>query len=254
MSTTLTLLTSAAAVTAAAGWAWTAQRLRHRTTVVENLEHDGLTGLWRREGFEHRAPAALAAGNAVALLDLDGFKQINDTHGHPAGDAVLRALAGRLAAELPDDALVARLGGDEFAVITELEFPAVHDQLEQLTDALTAPVSVPGVGTLPLGVSMGVAWLCDLPIFAAEPTGTAPETSPSSAVDGRSGAFWPAVLAEALSAADAAMYAAKALRHDWRLFDPDLDPVRPAARICHTPARRYREHGRAALATAAQGG
>jgi diguanylate cyclase (GGDEF)-like protein len=238
MSAATVLLTSAAAAGAAGGWAITARALHRRTAELEQQQHDGLTGLWRREGFEKRAPAALAAGNAVALLDLDGFKQVNDTFGHAAGDEVLRTIAARLVAELGESALIARLGGDEFALITELEFPAVHDQLEQLSAALRSPVAVPGAGELTVGVSLGVAWLCDLPVFDTDRGHTR----------GRTRLFWADVLSEGLSAADAAMYAAKALHHGWRLFDRVVDPVRSAARITAAPKRRYREHGDAALA------
>jgi diguanylate cyclase (GGDEF)-like protein len=274
MSTTTVflLLTSIASAIGLAGWAICARRLRARAAQLEHAEHDGLTGLWRREAFETLAPAALAAGNAIALIDLDRFKPINDTFGHAAGDQVLHAVADRLAAELGETALLARLGGDEFAVIAELEFPAVHGQLELLTDVLTAPVRVPGVGDLTVGVSIGVAWLCDLPAFDAavgDPGSDtsrgrprarahrrirARKTASSSAARGRSGEFWSEVLSEGLAAADAAMYAAKALHRDWRLYDRDLDPVRPAAAINSVPAQRYREHGPAALReTAAQG-
>ncbi|MFC0431089.1 GGDEF domain-containing protein [Kutzneria buriramensis] len=275
MSTTTVflLLTSIASAVGLAGWAICARRLRARAAQLEHAEHDGLTGLWRREAFETLAPAALAAGNAIALIDLDRFKPINDTFGHAAGDQVLHAVADRLAAELGQTALLARLGGDEFAVIAELEFPAVHGQLELLVAVLTAPVSVPGVGDLAVGVSIGVAWLRDLPAFdiAGEPgpdvsrgrsrarahrRARAQDLAPasSSAARGRSGEFWAEVLSEGLAAADAAMYAAKALHHDWRLYDRDLDPVRPAAAINPVPAQRYREHGPAALReTAAQG-
>jgi len=241
VSTALALLTGATAA-CSAGWAITARTLRRRTAELERQERDGLTGLWRREAFEKRAPAALAAGNVIALLDLDGFKQINDTKGHAAGDDVLRATAARLVAELGESALIARLGGDEFALITALDIPAARDQLDQLTTALTSPVPVPGAGELAVGVSLGVAWLRDLPAFNT--TGPATRTAP----------LWRAVLSEGLSTADAAMYAAKALRHDWQLFDRAVDPVRPALRIEHAPRRRYREHGPAAFSTAAHGG
>jgi diguanylate cyclase (GGDEF)-like protein len=245
MTALLTALTGGAAAAAAAGWTLTARRLHGRTAALEQerhrtavLEHDGLTGLWRREAFEQLAPAALATGNAIALLDIDRFKAINDTCGHATGDIVLRTLAGRLAAELGETAILARLGGDEFAAITTLEFPSPHGQLEQLATALTAPVTVPGAGELAISVSIGVAWLCDLPTFD-EPA--------ASSADGDAGDFWAAVLSEGLAAADAAMYAAKALRQTWRLYDRDIDPVRPASGICPAPQRRYREHGPAAL-------
>jgi diguanylate cyclase (GGDEF)-like protein len=262
--------TSGAGLAGATGWRLTASRLRRRTIALEAeceaerdraaaAERDGLTGLWRRDAFQAFAPAALADGNAIALLDLDRFKPINDTYGHAAGDAVLRTIAARLTAELGEEALLARLGGDEFALIGRLAFPAVHAQLEHLTEVLTAPIPVPIAGgevELVVGVSLGVAWLCDLPTF----------DQPGDSVDGVDGAeggldtFWAELLSEGLAAADAAMYAAKACRTDWRLYDRDLDPVRPAAAINRIPTQRYREHGPTALRdtavpgnTAAQG-
>ncbi|MFI5614687.1 GGDEF domain-containing protein [Amycolatopsis sp. NPDC051903] len=235
MSAAMVLLTGAAAACSAGGWAATSRTLRRRTAELAHQQHDGLTGLWRREGFEHHAPAALATGNAIALLDLDGFKQVNDTFGHATGDEVLRVTAARLTAELGESALIARLGGDEFALIAGLDFPAVHDQLDALSAALRAPLVVPGAGELAVGASLGVAWLCDLPVFDTD------------RAHRRTERFWADVLSEGLSAADAAMYAAKALCHDWQLFDRAVDPVRPAAAITPAPKRRYREHGATAL-------
>src|SRR4051812_32729931 len=83
-------------------------------------EHDALTGLANRAAFYTRAGrlVAIPAGPmVVGLIDLDEFKPINDTYGHGVGDAVLRAIAGRLQKQIDALGLVARLGGDEFAVI-----------------------------------------------------------------------------------------------------------------------------------------
>jgi diguanylate cyclase (GGDEF)-like protein len=93
-------------------------RLRHEAM------HDGLTGLPNR-GFLHRAGddalAAVAEGEAdgcaLMVMDLDGFKQVNDTLGHLHGDLLLREVANRLLDAVPSGAVVARLGGDEFAVL-----------------------------------------------------------------------------------------------------------------------------------------
>ena len=91
-------------------------------------QSDELTGLLNRRGFQALAAAALSKAStplAVLLVDLDGFKDINDSLGHPAGDDLLRALGGRLRTEGgsfggPSGAgLVARIGGDEFAVLTD---------------------------------------------------------------------------------------------------------------------------------------
>jgi len=84
-------------------------------------DHDGLTGLLNRRAFEHRLHRRLdttaGAGGLILLwLDLDHFKSINDRHGHPAGDAVLRAVAAAIERCCREDDLCARLGGEEFAL------------------------------------------------------------------------------------------------------------------------------------------
>lgn len=232
MSAALGLVTAAAAV-ATIGWADTVFALRRIRRTLRQAERDGLTGLWRRDGFEARAPDALAAGNVVALLDLDKFKDVNDTYGHPAGDSVLRATADRLTAQLGDTALLGRFGGDEFAVIAHLPPASMHEMLDALASVLTA--EVPAAGDRAVGVSIGVARLDDLPAFADR--------------DRRRGRrFWADVLAEGLAAADQAMYAAKRRHRGWRVFDPALDAPRPARALDRAPQRRCRTHGPAALA------
>ena len=81
--------------------------------------HDELTGLPNRRHLEHALSEHLLAGGQASaiLLDLDRFKDINDTLGHHTGDALLRMVADRLRRSARSDALVARLGGDEFAVL-----------------------------------------------------------------------------------------------------------------------------------------
>ena len=86
---------------------------------------DALTGVANRAGFDLRLAEAISrsrgTGALVALmyLDIDNFKQINDQHGHHAGDVLLRAFAGRLSQTLRSSDTVARLGGDEFTVIMD---------------------------------------------------------------------------------------------------------------------------------------
>ncbi|MFI5008749.1 MAG: putative bifunctional diguanylate cyclase/phosphodiesterase [Solirubrobacterales bacterium] len=129
--------------------------------------YDGLTGLPNRTLFLEGLAAALrrelAAGGAVAvlLLDLDGFKEINDTLGHGTGDAVLCEIGARLRANLGEQALLARLAGDEFAVMAPRP-PGAHGVSEALTladavqSALERPVELEGVA-LNIEASIGLA-------------------------------------------------------------------------------------------------
>jgi len=126
---------------------------------------DQLTGLANREHFrqvvEERIVAARAAGGrfAVMLMDLDRFKEINDTLGHLYGDVLLRELGPRLAAAIGDGGLVARLGGDEFSVLLaqDTDDPAVLDVvLTRLLKCVSLPFSVDEL-SLEVGASVGVA-------------------------------------------------------------------------------------------------
>src|SRR5262249_18335687 len=99
------------------------QQLRREADERQHqAQHDALTGLPNRALFAERLEGALdgaPAGSRVAvmLIDLDGFKEVNDTLGHHTGDAILREVASRLAPLETEGSLVARLGGDEFAVL-----------------------------------------------------------------------------------------------------------------------------------------
>ncbi len=100
---------------------------RAAEAVLRSLaEHDSLTGLLNRRSFVDRLAAELLQNNdgAVLFIDLDGFKAINDTHGHGAGDLVLERLADTLKSRLRGTDVVARIGGDEFAVLQ----PAARDR------------------------------------------------------------------------------------------------------------------------------
>lgn len=123
--------------------------------------HDALTGLANRTLLFERLREALrsrgAAGPALLILDLDGFKDLNDTFGHRAGDEALRELGGRLSQAAGDGAVVARLAGDEFAVL----FPGAgrDDALEaafRLLDAVQVAVHIEGTD-IALSGSIGVA-------------------------------------------------------------------------------------------------
>jgi diguanylate cyclase (GGDEF)-like protein len=125
--------------------------------VAHQAAHDPLTGLANRRLFVTRLDAALSrpAGTrqiGVLFLDLDGFKEVNDTFGHDAGDEVLLTAAHRLATVVETQDSVARLGGDEFAVVARRSSSDALEQLrERVADVLAEPhlvhghlLSVPG--------------------------------------------------------------------------------------------------------------
>lgn len=133
-------------------------RLRHAS------EHDELTDLPNRRCFNQHLKRALSAAESaqrcmgLLLLDLDHFKHINDTLGHPAGDHLLRVLSRRLQTALPANAMVARLGGDEFAVIVKnIESAEELTELAALVRAqIEAPITYVGKH-INCGMSIGCA-------------------------------------------------------------------------------------------------
>lgn len=125
--------------------------------------NDALTGLPNRAGFQaeltYRFDLARAAGTQIGLcaIDLDRFKEVNDVHGHKAGDDVLAMLAGRMREVLGPGDMVARLGGDEFVAITTFDDPSVLTSLaDRLDAALKAPMDFAHF-TVRVGASIGVA-------------------------------------------------------------------------------------------------
>ncbi|BAM90633.1 diguanylate cyclase/phosphodiesterase [Bradyrhizobium oligotrophicum S58] len=139
------------------------ERRRAEARIAYMAHHDGLTGLPNREFFQQRLTQELDGAVlenkhiAVMCIDLDLFKTINDSFGHPMGDRLLQAVAGRLRQQMHGDHLAARLGGDEFAVILgrtgadEASASAAH-----LISALSAPYDIGG-NELVIGASIGIA-------------------------------------------------------------------------------------------------
>ena len=131
-----------------------ADREQFNAMLHDQVNQDALTGLASRDRFVAALEAALSSriSPSIAFLDLDDFKNINDTLGHEAGDLLLVALAKRLQATVGPNDLVARFGGDEFAVLVTGD---VEEVAERLIEALRRPVILHG-RELRLQVSIGV--------------------------------------------------------------------------------------------------
>ena len=177
-------------------------RQRHEAdALVTEARTDALTGLKNRRSFNEELNRQFAQRQrqgivfSLLLIDLDHFKQINDTHGHPAGDLVLRTVSERLTKTLREMDLVYRYGGDEFVVICPgsllREAATAAERIRRAVE--TTPVQLKDVG-IPLALSVGVA-----------------EVGGSEIADGL------------LQRADEALYAAKhAGRNRVRLHDGQL--------------------------------
>lgn len=140
-----------------------ATRIRHESEHMRSLAHtDVLTGLLNRRGLEEAVPSWLsrctaAQPVAVYLLDLDGFKQVNDTRGHACGDELLQAVAQRLREQVRPGDLICRLGGDEFVVCVDgLAPPDVPRVGQKLLRAFDEPFRVGGA-MLRVASSVGCA-------------------------------------------------------------------------------------------------
>ena len=140
-----------------------ARREQAEAEAAELARHGPLTGLPNRRLFSEemtRSLAALADGDRqpMMLIDLDGFKAVNDVHGHQAGDAVLQDVTVRLKAALPPSTFVARLGGDEFAILMPRDRGRTN--LAEHAYAIICAVAVPFVidrATVQIGASIGIA-------------------------------------------------------------------------------------------------
>jgi diguanylate cyclase (GGDEF)-like protein len=152
-----------------AGGGWVATHLdvteqqRSEAKIAFMAQHDALTGLPNRAVLRERLEHALAGTQrgrrlAVLMLDLDRFKEINDTLGHPVGDALLKVVARRLRSCTREAATVARLGGDEFAIIEDVTDPGIEAAAlaERVQEALTATFDL-GDHQVIIGTSIGIA-------------------------------------------------------------------------------------------------
>ena len=187
------------------GWVATYEDITERceaeARIAHMAHHDALTGLPNRAMFQDRLEQALSwvrRGEHVALLclDLDGFKRVNDTLGHPIGDKLLQAVAQRLLENTREVDLVARLGGDEFAIIQSLTQEPLDARLlaDRLVEALRAPFELQG-HKVSVGTSIGV--------MLADGSSTSDEL---------------------LRNVDIALYRAKAEgRGVWRFFESSMD-------------------------------
>ncbi|HMJ00487.1 MAG TPA: EAL domain-containing protein [Gaiellaceae bacterium] len=139
------------------------ERIRLEEELTHQAFHDGLTGLANRALFRDRLDQAIARSErsqevlAVLLVDLDGFKQVNDGLGHDAGDQILQQVADRFAEVIRPGDTLARLGGDEFALLLEgANEPGAIAGASRLLDCLSAPVDIAG-HQLALDTSIGIA-------------------------------------------------------------------------------------------------
>lgn len=179
----------AGAITLAAAWAATTITYHHR---LNTAQHDPLTHLHTRNTFTRHATRILKRQPAAVLvLDLDGFKPINDTYGHVAGDAVLTHTAARLVNYCGPGTATARLGGDEFAAVMPMPMDkaGIDTHLAALHALLRAPIFA-AAADLAVGASIG-AYIAD-------------RRTP---------------LGDALGAADALMYDAKKKNLGWHVSD-----------------------------------
>ncbi|MEU1600454.1 GGDEF domain-containing protein [Streptomyces sp. NPDC005708] len=150
----LLLTTAAVPLT---GWAMHAWML-HRQLAAS--QRDPLTGLLRRNAYTARARHILRRHSqdaCVVLVDQDHFKDVNDSMGHAAGDAVLQATAARLTAWAGRHASIGRLGGDEFAVVLELSPIHREVRLAQLVRMLHTPVTLYDGRVIDVAASVGAA-------------------------------------------------------------------------------------------------
>ena len=195
-------------------------RLRQQAAENEHQAlHDALTGLPNRTLFRERVQTAIADPSggpfAVVMMDLDGFKEVNDTLGHHNGDLLLQEMAARLTAAAGEGNTVARLSGDEFALLLrDADAASATEKAKQLLRPLDQPFVVQEL-TLEVGGSLGLA------LFPQH--GTDPDTL--------------------IQRADVAMYLAKGGRTGVEVYTPERDQYSPARLALLAELRRGIEEG-----------
>ena len=207
--------------TADGGWIATyedvTERYEAEARIVTMARRDALTGLANRMVFGERLEEAVGQlargeGFAVLCLDLDRFKDVNDTLGHPVGDGLLREVASRLQACVRDGDMVARLGGDEFAIV-QLGVKRRDDAValaRRITDAMLEPFFI-DAHNVSVGVSVGI---CLAPEHGSDPDAL-------------------------LKNADLALYRAKSRgRGAWMCFESEMDLELQNRRALETDLRQ----------------
>jgi diguanylate cyclase (GGDEF)-like protein len=192
-------------------------RRQAEAKIAHMAHHDALTGLPNRVLFHQKLAESVARGRrgdpcAVLCLDLDHFKAVNDTLGHPVGDALLQEVTKRLLAHVRETDTVARLGGDEFAIVqTSVDQPTDATALAtRLIEELSAPYELLG-HQMVIGTSVGIS--------VAPHDGETPD--------------------QLLKNADMALYRAKADgRGRYRFFEPEMDALMQARRVLELDLRK----------------
>ncbi|NTF45755.1 bifunctional diguanylate cyclase/phosphodiesterase [Rhizobium rhizogenes] len=125
-------------------------------------EHDALTGLPNRTRLDRKLVELLQKASrdqkhvAVAFVDLDNFKLVNDNLGHAAGDELLKVVAQRISARVGNSGIVSRIGGDEFIIVLTENLDPVHQRLRAILEGISEPLTIDGV-EIRVTCSMGVA-------------------------------------------------------------------------------------------------
>ena len=134
---------------------------RRLENMQQNAETDALTGLLNRRGLRSSYQQMQSTdGFGLLVVDLDGFKQINDRHGHPAGDAVLVEVARRLSSLVRNGDAVCRTGGDEFILIIPGSATVIEEIAARVVEGVRPPIAI-GTAEVSVNVSIGGTWSPD---------------------------------------------------------------------------------------------